>query len=113
MSRLRQKMYRKFGNYYANDNSAFVPQLWANEGLAILEETMVLGNLVYRDFDNVIAKYGDVVNTRKPRTFTAYRKTDADSVTIQDATSDNIPVPLDQHIHTSFMIKDRICPLVA
>lgn len=67
---------------------------------------MVIGNLVYRDFENVIAKFGDTVNTRKPRNFTAKRKTDADSVTIQDATSDNIPVPLNQHAHTSFMIKD-------
>ncbi len=106
MSRLRAKSFRKYGNYYDNDNSAFIPQLWANEGLAILEETMVMGNLVYRDFDDVIAKYGDVVNTRKPRTFTTKRKTDSDSVVIQDATSDNIAVPLDQHLHTSFIIKD-------
>lgn len=97
---------KSFKPWYENDNVAFIPQLWANEGLAILEETMVLGNLVYRDFENVIAKYGDVVNTRKPRTFTAYRKTDSDPVTIQNAISDNIPVPLNQHLHTSFMIMD-------
>ena len=103
---LRNKSFRTLKQYFANDNAAFIPQLWANEGLAILEETMVLGNLVYRDFENVIAKYGDVVNTRKPRTFTAYRKVDSDPVTVQNAISDNIPVPLDQHLHTSFMIMD-------
>jgi P22 coat protein - gene protein 5 len=97
---------RSLKSYFANDNDAFIPQLWANEGLAILEETMVLGNLVYRDFENVIAKYGDVVNTRKPRTFTAYRKVDSDAVTVQNAISDNIAVPLNQHLHTSFMIMD-------
>lgn len=106
MSRKNRVTYRDIKRYYDNDNSAFVPQLWANEGLAILEETMVLGNLVYRDFEDTIAKYGDVVNTRKPRTFTAYRKVDSDQVTIQNAISDNIPVPLDQHLHTSFMIMD-------
>lgn len=26
---------------YANDNDALVPELWANESLAILEENMV------------------------------------------------------------------------
>ncbi len=26
---------------YANDNDAFVPEIWAMEGLAILEENMV------------------------------------------------------------------------
>jgi P22 coat protein - gene protein 5 len=112
---MSKNKYRLHKNWYqdGNNNEAFIPQLWANEGLAILEETMVLGNLVYRDFENVIAKYGDVVNTRKPRTFTAYRKTDSDPVTIQNAISDNIPVPLNQHLHTSFMIMDRICPLAA
>jgi len=96
----------RFFDEPANDNTALTPELWANEGLAILEENMVLGNLVFRDFENVIAKFGDVVNTRKPRKFTALRKTDADPVTIQPAISDNIPVPLDQHAHTSFMIMD-------
>ncbi len=26
---------------YANDNDAFVPEVWAMEGLAVLEENMV------------------------------------------------------------------------
>lgn len=41
-------------------------QLWANESLAILEENMVAGMLVHRDFENVISKYGDIVHTRRP-----------------------------------------------
>lgn len=44
--------------------SAYIPELWANESLAILEENMVIGNLVHRDFENVIANFGDTVNTR-------------------------------------------------
>lgn len=91
---------------YANDNDALIPELWAQESLAILEENMVIGNLVHRDFENEIANYGDVVNTRKPAAFTAVRKTDADAVTTQDASSTNIPVALNQHFHTSFVIKD-------
>jgi hypothetical protein len=91
---------------YENDNDAFIPEMWANESLAILEENMVAGNLIHRDFSDEIANYGDVVNTRKPAEFTAKRKTDSDSVTIQDASSANIPVALNQWIHVSFMIKD-------
>lgn len=34
------------------------------------------------------------------------RKTPNDDVTIQDASSTNVPVPLDQLIHVSFMIRD-------
>jgi hypothetical protein len=90
----------------ANSFDAFVPELWANESLAILEENMVAANLVHRDFEPMIAKFGDIVNTRKPAEFTAKRKTDADSVTVQDASATNIPVTLNQHLHTTFLIKD-------
>lgn len=97
---------RPFMAVYDNSISAFIPQFWANESLAILEENMVMGNLVHRDFEPVIQRFGDTVNTRRPGEFVAKRKTNADSVTIQDATATNIQVPLDQWIHTSFMIKD-------
>lgn len=87
-------------------HDAFTPELWAQEALAILEENMVIGNLIYRDFSEVIASYGDVVNTRKPGEFKSRRKTDADQIQVQAATAANIPVPLDQHLHVSFLIKD-------
>lgn len=85
---------------------AYIPELWANESIAILEENMVIGNLVHRDFSTVIASYGDVVNTRKPGEFKAVRKTASDNVTVQANTATNVPVVLNQHIHTSFIIKD-------
>jgi hypothetical protein len=91
---------------YANDNDPLIPELWAQESLMILENSMVAGNLVHRDFENEISRFGDVVNTRKPAGFTAVRKVDTDDVTVQDATVTNVPVPLDQYWHTSFMIYD-------
>lgn len=90
----------------ANSFDAFVPELWANESLAILEENMVAANLVHRDFEPLIAKFGDIVNTRKPAEFTGKRKTNDDSVTVQDASATNIAVTLNQHLHTTFLIKD-------
>jgi hypothetical protein len=46
------------------------PNMWANEGLAILEESMVMAaKLVHRDFENEVRDYGDVVNTRRPGEF--------------------------------------------
>jgi hypothetical protein len=91
---------------YSNDNDAYVPELWALESLAILEENMVIAGLVNRDFEDSVAKFGDVVNTRRPGEFNALPKTDADDITLQDATATNVQVPLNQHIHTSFVIKD-------
>ena len=92
---------------YANSLDAYVPELWANESLAILMENMVVANLVHRDFQDEVASFGDVVNTRKPAEFSAKRKTANDDITLQDASATNVQVPLDQHFHTSFIIRDE------
>jgi hypothetical protein len=95
-----------FSTVYVNDVDALIPELWANESLAILEENMIAANLVHRDFQPVFAKFGDIVHTRRPGEFEAKRKTVVDDVTVQDATSTDVQVPLNQHIHVSFLIRD-------
>ena len=92
---------------YSNSLDAYVPELWANESLAILLENMVVANLVHRDFQDEVASFGDVVNTRRPAEFTAKRKTANDDITLQDASATNVQVPLNQHFHTSFIIRDE------
>ena len=82
------------------------PELWAHEGLTMLEENMVMANLVHRDFEDTIAKFGDVVNTRRPGEFKIRRKTDGSPLNQQDATAINVPVPLDQWFYRSFVIRD-------
>jgi len=67
----------------ANSLDAFIPELWANESVAILVENMVVANLIHRDFSPLVANFGDVVNTRKPAEFTAKRKVDTDDVTVR------------------------------
>lgn len=106
-----KQLLRKFtGIYYDNGDgnllTAFVPEFWAREGLMVLVEELVMANLVYRDFENEIANFGDTVNTRLPGDFVALRKTDIDEVTIQDSIATNVQVVLNQHIYVSFMIKD-------
>ena len=91
---------------YANDNDAMIPEKWANESLAILEENMVMARLVHRDFSMEVANFGDVVNTRRPAEFITKRKIDTDTVTNQDATVTNVSVPLNQHIYVTFTLKD-------
>lgn len=102
------KVFNLFGFElaYENDVDVFIPEMWANESIAILVENMVAGNLVYRDFENVLKGYGDVVNVPKPGELEAKRKTNADNVVIQDVVASNVQVPLNQHIHTSFLIRD-------
>jgi len=91
---------------YDNTLDAFYPELWAQESLAILEENMVIGMLVHRDFENTLARFGDTVNTRQPAEFTAKRKGVSDDVTIQNVSATNVPVRLNQLVHTSFLLRD-------
>lgn len=103
--RFNKTFLRSF-TFYANDLDAFIPEFWAQESLAVLEENLVASNLVHRDFENTLAQHGDVVNCRRPNRFEPVRKDLTDNVTIQDATAVNVPVKLDQHVHTSFLIRD-------
>lgn len=105
MSKQRNQMFRGY-SVFDNSLDAFIPEFWANEALVVLEENLVAANLVYRDFENQLARFGDTVNCQRPNRFEPVRKTNADNVTIQDATAENVPVVLNQHIHTSFLIKD-------
>lgn len=91
---------------YSNDVSAYIPQLWAQESLAILYENLVVANLVHRDFSNVVASYGDTINTRRPGKFKAIRRGMSDDVTDQDLTATNVAVKLDQLPHVSFLLRD-------
>ena len=92
---------------YDNDNDAFVPEMWVNEGLMQLEENMVVANLVHRDFEDEVANFGDTVNTRRPGEFKIRRKNDkTTSLEKQDAKSANVPVTLNQWFYNSFVIKD-------
>ena len=105
---MKQKVKFGLGNrlYRENDVDALIPELWAREGLSILTNNLIATNLVYRDFENVLQEYGDTVNVHRPAEFTAKRKIDSDSVTIQDANVTNIPVVLNQHWHVSILLKD-------
>lgn len=91
---------------FANDNDAYIPEVWAAESLMVLFEKLVMAQMVHRDFENEIQQHGDTVNTRRPAKFTSTRKIDSDSVTTSDATSTNVAVVLNQHHHVSFVIKD-------
>lgn len=92
---------------FANDNDALVPEIWAQESLAILEENMVMARLVHRDFSPLVANFGDVVNTRRPSEFSTKRKAASDTVVSQDAVVTNVPVELNQHVYVTFTIKDQ------
>lgn len=91
---------------YAFDNDALVPEIWAQEALMVLENNMIMGQLVHRDFSNEIANFGDTVNAHRPAERQPTRKTDSDEVDSTSTDTENVPVVLNQHIYDSFIIKD-------
>ena len=97
----RLYLSQPFTACYENDLDAFIPELWADEGLHMLEDNLVMANMVHRDFENQIAKFGDVVNTRRPGEFKIRRKKDGTTLVQQDAMATNVQVPLDQWFYSS------------
>lgn len=95
-----------FDNDFDTGERAWNPEIWAAETLAILQENMVVGLLVHTDFSDEIASFGDTVNTRKPGEFVGKRKGTNDDVTVQAATATKVAVVMNQHVHTSFLIRD-------
>lgn len=102
----RLYLSQPFTACYENDLDAFIPELWAREGLALLNSNLVMAQLVNRDFEPEVAKFGDVVNTRRPGEFKIRRKKDGTPLVQQDATATNVQVPLDQWFYSSFVIRD-------
>lgn len=92
---------------YANDFSILNPTIWANEAIIQLLPNMVVSNLINRDFDNDVAKFGDVVNAFIPGTFQMTRKGAlCENVSVQDASGASLQVALDQWPQVSFLICD-------
>jgi len=64
-----------------------------------------MANMVHRDYEDQIAKFGDVVNTRRPGEFKSRRKKDGTTLVQQDAVATNVQVPLNQWFYNSFVIR--------
>lgn len=98
---------RRYQRAFANDFSALNPTIWAQEAIVQLLPNMVLANLVARDFDSKVAKFGDIVNAFIPGQFEMNKKGAlCENVVVQDATGSTLQVPLDQWPQVSFLICD-------
>ena len=97
-------LYRRFHN---NDTQAFVPEQWAEESVRVLTEQMIFGATVHRDFEPIVAKYGETIHTRKVNEFEGQRKqNDLDDLEDQDVVATDIEVKLNQRVYVSFVIGD-------
>lgn len=89
-------------------NTFITPTVISRVGLATLYNTMVLANLVWRDFDaDFSGKQGDTVTVRKPAVFDAEEFDRSQGITLQDASEDSVDIKLDTIANVSFPVTDE------
>lgn len=89
----------------ANTLGPMDPEFWAMESLLALEKNLVMANLVHRDFENIVAQKGDIINTRQPQTFVANDM--GATVTVQDLAPTNVQINLNKWKEVTFVLGDK------
>lgn len=85
---------------------SFIPEVWANRALTMLEAELHLAKNVARDSEFTTAKVGDKINIPKTGALTANQKVSGTAVTLQNPADDSVTVTLDQHYEVSFIVDD-------
>ena len=84
-------------------NTLLTPSVIAKEALLVLENNLVLGAFVHRDYSNEFAKVGNTIKIRKPATFVA-NVWDGANLNIQSITEANVSVVMNTVLDVSFNI---------
>jgi len=87
-------------------NILLTPSIIARESLMVLQNNMVLGGLVHKDYSAEFANVGDTITVRKPATFSV-NEFDGSTIVIQDAKESRVPVTLDKHLDLSFRVTSK------
>ena len=88
-----------------NVASAIV-KLVAADALPVLIGNLVMGNLVNRDYEPVLANTGDTVNIPIPPTMVANNIAEGGSVQPQNPSLGNAQIVLNTHVEATFLIPD-------
>ncbi|MGL4640781.1 MAG: P22 phage major capsid protein family protein, partial [Shewanella sp.] len=80
-------------------NTIITPQIIAKEALMQLENNVVMGKLVHREYKNEFVKVGDSVSVRKPVRFSV---TDGATRVNQDVQEATTPFTIDKRKHVSW-----------
>src|SRR5215467_11667443 len=89
----------------ANIANAIV-KLVAVDALPALMGNLVMGNLINRDFEPVLAQAGDTVNVPIPPTLTANNIAEGGTVVTQNPNLGNAQLVLNTHAEATFQIPD-------
>lgn len=89
-------------------NTFITPTLIARTALATLHHSMVLANLVWRDFDaDFTGTQGDTVTIRKPAVFTAEEFSRSAGITLQTITENSTTISIDTIANVSVVVTDE------
>jgi len=86
-------------------------KLLSARALPALRGELVIGNLVNRDFDSVLAQEGQTVTVNIPPAMSANNLAEGGTVTTQNPAPGNAEVTLNKHIEASFSIPDVVAAL--
>src|SRR6202050_1692825 len=83
-----------------------IVKLVAADALPVLIGNLVMGNLVSRDYEPVLANTGDTVNIPIPPTMVANNIAEGGAVQPQNPSLGNAQIVLNTHVEATFQIPD-------
>src|SRR5436190_19404606 len=83
-----------------------IVKLVAADALPALMGSLVMGNLVNRDYEPTLAQAGDTINVPIPPTLTANNIAEGGTVTTQNPNLGNAQIVLNTHAEATFLIPD-------
>jgi hypothetical protein len=83
-----------------------IVKLVAADALPVLVGNLIMGNLVNRDYEPVLANAGDTVNVPIPPTMVANNILEGNAVQTQNPSLGNAQIVLNTHVEATFQIPD-------
>jgi hypothetical protein len=94
------------GAITSNNVASAIVKLVAVDALPVLIGNLIMGNLVNRDYEPVLANAGDTVNIPIPPTMVANNIAEGGSVQAQNPSLGNAQIVLNSHVEATFQIPD-------
>jgi hypothetical protein len=91
-----------------NDLAGLKPEIWSGILLSRLNDRLVFGNVVNRDYEGEISNFGDVVKINEigPVTINTYNSTSTDALTVQSLSDAQKQLRIDQAKYFAFWVDD-------
>src|SRR6202162_2435286 len=94
------------GAITSNNVASAIVKLVAVDALPVLIGNLIMGNLVNRDYEPVLANAGDTVNIPIPPTMVANNIAEGGTVQTQNPSLGNAQIVLNTHAEATFQIPD-------